>query len=153
MCNGHRVKWPLGYKVRQLSEKGEGVAPHSEAQGGRGPCMERADRLAGKDRTAAAVPSPLPPPPTQPDPNGAFRAAQYGHRWSEFDPHVGKTVWRRETHQKKRRRSATVQEIEAHIPEVSSPPQPAAAQPQALERKRPHRNRKMDISFLLNEGT
>ena len=93
------------------------------------------------------------PQPKSADPSStAFRASTYGHRWSQFDPSVGKTVWQREAQKKKRRRSVDIEpyrQIHRNLTRSASPPRPpAAAEPQVL---RTSRDPKMEIRFVLNQ--
>jgi hypothetical protein len=94
------------------------------------------------------APKGQPPEPTN---RSGFRASTYGHRWSEFDPTVGKTVWRRESQKKKRRRSSSASEIVATARQgrsrSPSPPPPPAA---SADPVRHSRDPKMEITFLLN---
>lgn len=98
------------------------------------------------------------PPESQPKPAPgdlpAFRASPYGHRWSEFDPSLGKTVWRRDSLKKKRRRSVhgTESDAAAEAEEITarSVPSPPRSPPRAVEVTQHARNPKMDIAFLLN---
>lgn len=93
------------------------------------------------DRAPDSQPKPAPDGP-------AFRASPYGHRWSEFDPSLGKTVWRRDSLKKKRRRSVHTLDAEPE-PELRRSGGRSEAEPQ-LPPPPPARDPKMEIAFLLN---
>lgn len=119
--------------------------PSAATRRGQGPAQ--GGRMESTNKSLA------PPPPAASDAASgqAFRASTYGHRWSEFDPSLGKTVWRRKSQKKKRRRSATGQELDevAPLPERRSPSPPRIQLAPLVQRL--SRDPKMEVAFLLNE--